>query len=147
MLPYEFRFPMIEHEAEPLRVIGAANRILQHRGAETPRIGLHQRDGEGTADASAHQMTSADAQVIQQGELVGGIGLPAIGGAKRSPGLAAMALVHRDDPEIRRQFLPGIEGYEAPGGNLRADTAGCEQQQRVAGAVFLEINGYIRGFE
>jgi hypothetical protein len=51
-----------------------------------------------------------------------------------------MALVHRDDPEIGGELFPGIERDEAPGGDLRSDAAGRQQQQRVSGSILLKVN-------
>ncbi len=47
-------------------------------------------------------MASLDSEMIEEREMIGGVGFPSVGGADRRARLAGIALVHHDHAEVRR---------------------------------------------
>ena len=57
------------------------------------------------ADALAEEMAPVDAQVVEHGDVVGGVGVPAVlRGDRRARLAAGIALIHRDHAEIRGEL-------------------------------------------
>src|SRR5271163_4742407 len=81
--------------------------------------------------------------MVEQGKLVGGEGLPAIGSADRRARLAGVALVHRNHAETAGQLRGRIERTAMPEVDHRAHPTRRNQQERITGTVFLVIERYI----
>ena len=74
-----------------------ADRVLQHRGRHAVGCDLAQLQAEAAADAAAQRVEPAEAQMVHQREMVGGVGVPAVIGLDRGARAAGVALVHGDD--------------------------------------------------
>src|SRR5258708_35923 len=84
-------------------------------------------------------MTFSDAQMVEQGEVVGSVGVPAIGSAARSARLTRIALVHRDHAEIGGEFLGRVKPAFVPELDTRPHSTGREKQQRVTRTEFFIV--------
>jgi hypothetical protein len=103
----------------------AADRLRQHGALDALGLGLDQIQDERPADALTVEMTAVDAQVVEEGDVVGGIAVPAIlRGDRRARLAAGVALVHRDDAELvgeldcrvdrRRGLAPNVDDRLQP---------------------------------
>src|SRR3984885_2042220 len=89
--------PLGETLREVFRMIGMqADRVLQHCGSDTVGRDLAKLQAEAAADAAAQRMEPAEAEMIHQGEMIGGVGVPAVGGLYCSARSSRVALVHRN---------------------------------------------------
>src|SRR5690242_6241714 len=79
----------------------AADRLCQHGALDALGLMLDQVQDERAADALAVEVTAVDAQMVEEGDVVGGVAVPTVLRGDRGARLAAgVALVHRDDPEL-----------------------------------------------
>ena len=74
-----------------------ADRVLQHRGSDAVGRDLAQLQAEAAADAAAQRVEPAEAEMIHQREMIGGVGVPAMVGLDCGARTSGVALVHRDD--------------------------------------------------
>jgi len=80
-----------------------------------------------------------NAQVVQQGELVGRVDVPAIGRAYGSHRFAGIALIHGDDAIVGRELVDGIPWGSFPERHGRAHPSRRDEQDREARSVFLVV--------
>jgi len=107
-------------------------------------LSLQQTQDEGPPDALAVQVTLVNPQVVEQGDVVGRVGVPAVLCGNGRVGLATrVALIHRDHPEVRGEFGDGVHGSggTVPDGDSRLQASGREHEDGKALAEFLVING------
>ena len=85
--------------------------LREHGGRDALRLSLQQAHDEGSADALAVQMAPVDAQMIQHGDVIGRVGVPAVlrGDGTAGP-TAGVALIHRDHAEIWGELGDGVHG-------------------------------------
>jgi hypothetical protein len=128
---------------------GAIRQSVRHRGGDPLRRDPAERQAEAGADAATHHVETVVAEMIHEGEMVGGETVPAILGGDAGARAAGIALIHRHDGEMRRQLdhrvhpgrrSIGVARTVPPEGELRAQPARREDQQRIAGAVDLVID-------
>ena len=92
-------------------------------------------------------MRALDAQVVEQGDVVASVGVPAILRGHGGAGTAGVALIHGDDAEVGRQLGDGVERRGLPERSRRAHPAGGEQQHREAAAVVFVVKPHIVAFK
>lgn len=68
--------------------------------AATRRCLLDEFQSEGAADAGAHDVKPIDAEVVEEGELVSGVGAPGVFDLERPCRSSGVALVHGDESEV-----------------------------------------------
>src|SRR2546422_747864 len=103
-----------------------------------------QADDERSTDALAVQVAPVDTQVVEQGDVVGGVGVPAVLCGDGSAGLAAgIALIHRDHPEGCRELGGGVDGSggAAPDLDDRLQARGREREDGKPLAELLVVDG------
>src|SRR5579864_6353932 len=85
-LSLQFVGPAVEHLAKGCLVFGSkSDRILQNRGGNALRCRLDDAQAVGRTDASAHDMGALDTQMVEQREVVSGVGRPSVRGSDRRP--------------------------------------------------------------
>src|SRR5216684_4091488 len=123
--------PAVEHLAKRFLIFrGKSDRILQNRGGDSLRRSLDDAQAVGRTDASAHDVGALYAEMVEQREVVGGVGRPAIGGGDRRERLASVALVHRDHTEVGGESRGRVDGALMPEVDGGAHPSWREQQQR-----------------
>src|SRR3989442_13417996 len=118
--------------------------LREHGGRDALGLGLQQAHDEGPTDALAIQVAPVDAQVVEQGDVVGGVGVPAVLRADWSAGLAAgIALIHRDHPVVRRELGGGVHGSggAAPDFDDRLQARGREREDGKPLTELLVVDG------
>ena len=111
----------------------AADRLRQHGALDALGLRLDQVPDERPADALAVQVAPVDAQMVEEGDVVGGVAAPAILRGDRSAGLAArIALIHRDDTEFVGEFGGRVDRRQglAPNVDHRLQPRRRESQDR-----------------
>ena len=85
-------------------------------------------------------MTTLNAQVVDQGEVISRIAFPTVARANRRTGLAGVALIHRDHSILAAQFPTGVEGAGSPKLDARSHPAWGKQEQRKPSAGLLVVD-------
>src|SRR5271166_3543335 len=85
--------------------------------------------------------------MVEQCDVIRGVGVPSVGSANRRARLAGIALIHRDDAKLLREFDRRIERALVPELDARAHPARREQQDWVSGTEFLKVKAHITAFE
>ena len=89
----------------------APDGLRDHGARDALGLGLQQAHDEGPADALAVQVAALDAQVVEQGDVVGGVGVPAVlCGDGRARPAAGIALIHHDHAVVRRELGDRVHG-------------------------------------
>jgi hypothetical protein len=102
--------PPVEHAHERTTVPRAQpDGILQDGSAHPAGRTTSQAQAVRRADASPHDVDPVESEVVDQGDVVIGKGLPPVPRAHRGTGRTGVALVHRDDGERVGQLLDGID--------------------------------------
>ena len=115
-----------------------------HSAGNTLGLGLQQAHDEGATDALAVQVALVDPQVVEQGDVVGSVGMPAVLGGDGSVRPAAgVALIHGDHPEVRGERSDRVHrsGGAVPDVDDRLQTGGGEGQDGESLAVLFVIDG------
>src|SRR5579871_628506 len=86
-----------------------SDRLCEDRGGYALGRRLDEFEAERASDALAHDMAALDAEMIEQGNLVCGVAMPAVRRSDRGARLAGVALVHRDHAEVAGQIDGWIE--------------------------------------
>ena len=120
--------------------------LRNHGTGDALRLGLQHAENEGPTDALAIQVALVDPQVVEQGDVVGKVAVPAVLGGDGCAGLAAgIALIHRDHPEVRGELFGGVHGSggTVPDVNDRLQARGREREDGEPLAELLVINGSV----
>ncbi len=105
-LGLQFLGPFNEAVLKICRVIRMhTNRILQHQGANPSRCGLMKLKTKAGPNADASHMKSVNAQMIDQRQMICGIGMPAVIRLDRATRCAGITLIHRHDAVFGSQNL------------------------------------------
>ena len=119
-------------------VLVQADRVLEHGGGDPLGRQLAERQAVGAADAAAHDVKAAMAEMVHQRQVIAGVGVPAVGLGHRAARVAGVALVHADHGERSGQIGHGIHPGRRGAGvaraltpvfELRAQAARGEEQQ------------------
>ena len=70
--------PPLEHLVEEFPVVVEADRLLQDGGRDPFGSGFHEPQAVGAADAAAEDMGALDAEMVEECEVIGGVGVPAV---------------------------------------------------------------------
>ena len=124
-----------------------ADRLLQHCRCDPVGRALHHSVAVWTADAPAEQMGLFDTEMIQERDVIGGIGVPSVVAGYGGVRLARVALIHGDDLEVRRQRFDGIPLGTAPKWNGGSHAARREKQDRESVAVDFVVKADLAVFE
>src|SRR5262249_59101605 len=98
---------------------------------------------ERPADALSVEVAPLDPEVVEQGDVVGGVGAPAVLGGDGGVGLAAgVPLVHGDHPERRGELGDGVHRGRgaAPHIDDRLQAGGGEGEDGESLAVLLVVD-------
>ena len=112
------------------------NGLRDHSTGDALGLGREQTHDEGPTDALTVQVALVDSQMIEQGDVVGSVGVPAVLRRDGSMGLAAsVALIHGDHPEVRGELSRGVHGSggTVPDINDRLQACGeCQDGESLA---------------
>ena len=130
-------------------VLPQADRVLQHRRGDPVRRLLDRLEAVAAADAAAHDVELLEAEMVDQRQMVGGEGVPAMVGLDVGHRLAGVALVHGDhrvlvgerDARIHPREAVGIVGrYTAPHLDPRGEPARRIEQDGKARTMDLVVD-------
>src|SRR6202041_811565 len=113
------------------------------RRCDTGRLRLKEVQNKRSTNALTVEMAALDAQMIEQRDVVGSVGVPVVSRGDRGVRLAAgIALVHRDDAVLAREFGGGVDWRRglAPNVDHRREARRREGQDREAGAEFFVMD-------
>ena len=131
--------PAVEHVEERLPVVVQADGLKQHGRRHALRRLADQPHDVGPADTHADHVKALHPEVVEQGELVLRVHVPAVVGADWRRRAAGVALVHGNDPVAGRQMRNRIPRRRFPIGHCRAHAAGGDEQHRKTAAVRFVI--------
>jgi len=135
-----FRPPVEPRGAAGRPGADAPDRLRQHGAGDALRLSLEHVQDERPADALTVEMAPVDAEVVEEGDVIGGVAVPAVLRGDRGAGLAAgVALIHRDHAEVRRPLGGGVDrrGGLAPHLDHRLQARGREGEDGEALAELL----------
>jgi hypothetical protein len=129
-----------------IRVLRRRYGLRNHGARDALGLGLQQAQDEGPTDSLPVQVTLVDPQVVEQGDVIGCAGVPAVLCDDGRMGLAAcVALIQREPPEVVGEFGGRVDGRggAAPEVDARLPARGrkCEDGEPLA--ELLEIDGRV----
>ena len=139
--------PALEHGVEDLAISVVAYGLLNHGRRDAVRRGLDDAEYVRPADAGAHQVHLFNVEVVEQGDLVGGVGVPAVVPRYRRLRASGVALIHCDDSEMLRQRLDRIERTVCPELDGGTHASGGDKQHRESLAVDFVVDRYVAAVE
>src|SRR5260370_397559 len=140
--------PAVEHLAKSVLIFrGETDRVLQDRRGDALRRSLDDAQAVSRTDASAHDVGALDAQMVEQRQVVGGVGRPAIGGGDRRVRLAGVALVLLDTTEVGGKSRGRVDWDLIPEYDGGAHPSLRETQHRKTGAKVLVNERHTRAAE
>ena len=120
--------------------------LRNHGRGDALGLSLQHAENKRPTDALAIQVALVDPQVVEEGNMIGQVAVPAVLSGNGRTGLATgVTLIHGDHPEIAGELFRRVHrrGGTAPDGDDRLQASGREGEDREALAELLVVNGRV----